>query len=1343
MDWHSSVYGSRSSDSRYRSYSDDADYGTPYGAHTDDDYDDYGEPLVRPSAASSSISNYAAPLVDDAILRKRGGNGYFRAHEVITSNRMHQYTYAINGSLIILTALVTASDIYNSNDYQVTVTVDEDKGDIFASYCTCPAYGRYGRLCKHVIALIMAYDERRDEFSRVASPAEAAKLAQQRPTVRRTSRSLSAFMRQRDEKISAEAKSRQLNLLKEIGDIADAGGTSGGGQTGAVRRMPIGSVSLRLAVQFSDSAGDESGGTIKLRIQVPSRNLSYVVKDINSLLSAVHNQDFVSYGKKLAFIHTRDAFNVRSQVVLDVLDRARTIRNAINDGYDAYYYRKSDAAQMRLSDGEIADLFDAYVDSDETVSYTPSARYFAPEMRAQIVDGDPSLGLAMMRADDAGDTGDVTDHSITAIASGGYLIRHMQCVERFVTGQHATYMICRPLSRAVLAADGLSQDKPSDSIAVAADTVDPQPTAVVSAQTLRAARNDDSSEDIINILRRYGQRAASAASMAPATIYRCDARFAANRDLLTLLCGDDEHASLYVSAADMDTFARTMLPLLVGGERTAEPADDSQTTESVNSSRDDNANQPSGLGIELPPELLRLVRVPCRIAIYLDRDRTGITCDVQARYGDKRYHVFDGIGRTPDDLLRDKDAERLAVEAVLHYFPRPSGSVAFIPDDDDKAIYKLLTEGLPVFHGIGDVYATPAFDGLSAMPRPTVKIGLSVKSGLVEISPIADEIDPGDVPGLLAAYRKRRRFHRLRNGAFVDMRDVDTSAVDEIAADLGLKPAELEAGGVEVPAFEAYYLDHQVDDAGKDASFRAYLDDLRVIDPSRYRVPSALANVLRWYQAEGFRWLNAVCDKGFGGILADEMGLGKTVQLLSFLLARLSESRAAVQPSLIVCPASLVYNWAAESAKFTPDLRVETVAGSKAARRAILDEIRAAQGTAAGSAAADASANTQPVVPDLIITSYDLLRRDIDDYAGLSFFSMTLDEAQYIKNAATKASKSVRSITAAHRFALTGTPIENRLSELWSIIDFLMPGILGSYSHFRERFELPILSGDESAQAKLQAFVGPFILRRLKSQVLKDLPDKIENVITVQLSGEQRKLYAALEQQLRSVILKQKPADFNTGKIQILAQLTKLRQVCCDPRLLYENSAGGDAGVKQSVKQSVSSAKLDAIAELVDSCRDAGRKMLIFSQFTSYLDLIAERLRANGVAYDVITGATPKQRRLELVDQFNRDETPVFLISLKAGNTGLNLTGACVVIHADPWWNAAAQNQATDRAHRIGQTQDVNVYQIVAKDTIEERILNLQRSKTDLATRFVDAASSSTGRSMAALTKDDLLALLA
>ncbi|MDY3125216.1 DEAD/DEAH box helicase, partial [Bifidobacterium mongoliense] len=292
----------------------------------------------------------------------------------------------------------------------------------------------------------------------------------------------------------------------------------------------------------------------------------------------------------------------------------------------------------------------------------------------------------------------------------------------------------------------------------------------------------------------------------------------------------------------------------------------------------------------------------------------------------------------------------------------------------------------------------------------------------------------------------------------------------------------------------------------------------------------------------------------------------------------------------------------------------------------------------------------------------------------------------------------------------------------------------------------PILSGDADVQRKLQAFVRPFILRRLKADVVKDLPDKIENVITVQLEGEQRRLYAALEQRLRASLLKQHDMDFTTGKIQVLAQLTRLRQVCCDPRLLYANADGATTGTDvpggAAARGRMPSAKLDAIEELVSTCQDAGRKMLIFSQFTSYLDLIAQRLRRDEVQYDVITGATPKRRRVELVDQFNRDDTPVFLISLKAGNTGLNLTGACVVVHADPWWNAAAQEQATDRAHRIGQTQDVNVYQVVAKDTIEERIVSLQREKSDLASRFVDSSASTNGASISRLTRDDLLALL-
>lgn len=400
--------------------------------------------------------------------------------------------------------------------------------------------------------------------------------------------------------------------------------------------------------------------------------------------------------------------------------------------------------------------------------------------------------------------------------------------------------------------------------------------------------------------------------------------------------------------------------------------------------------------------------------------------------------------------------------------------------------------------------------------------------------------------------------------------------------------------------------------------------------------------------------------------------------------------------------------------------------------------------------------------PTVLITSYDLLRRDVDDYTAdeRRFNVMALDEAQYIKNHTTKIAKAAKAVAADHRFALTGTPIENRLSELWSIFDFLMPGLLGTYKRFHERYELPISNaravdssteeGRAAAQVnpeaarvshQLQSLVGVFIKRRLKSQVLTDLPDKLETTLTVQLAGEQRKLYAAHEQRLRMQLEHSEEADFNTSKIRILAELTRLRQICCDPRLLYADAKD-------------QSAKLAAIAELVETCVNEGKKALIFSQFTSFLDLIAERFDAQGLHYYTITGSTPKRKRLELVDQFNADDTPAFLISLKAGNTGLNLTGASVVIHADPWWNAAAQDQAADRAHRIGQTEDVNVYQVVAKDTIEERILELQHTKSELARQFTDASpladETVTGTtvfaeapaSIATLTRDDLLDLL-
>jgi SNF2 family DNA or RNA helicase len=473
---------------------------------------------------------------------------------------------------------------------------------------------------------------------------------------------------------------------------------------------------------------------------------------------------------------------------------------------------------------------------------------------------------------------------------------------------------------------------------------------------------------------------------------------------------------------------------------------------------------------------------------------------------------------------------------------------------------------------------------------------------------------------------------------------------------------------------------------------------------------------MREYQIEGYKWLCMLNSVDFGGILADEMGLGKTLQMIAFLLAQKNAGElTANNPALIVCPASLVYNWQTEFARFAPDMRVVAIDGTKAERRVLF---------------ADPAA-------EVYVCSYDIVRIDLEDFSERSLSYAVLDEAQYIKNHTTKTTRAIKRLTAKHRFALTGTPIENRLSEVWSIFDFLMPGFMGTYESFRKRYEADVIGGDEHAIARLHSLVSPFIMRRLKASVLADLPEKMDSTVYVHMPETQRKLYDASEQQLRETLNVQKKKSGSRGvrrgtapseksKIEVLAEITRLRQIALDPCLVFENYKG-DA------------AKADAILELVTQAAESGRKALVFSQFTSYLEILAEKLSKEGRDFYTITGATPKRERVRLVEAFNTDDVGVFLVSLKAGGTGLNLIGASVVIHADPWWNSAAMNQATDRAHRIGQTRDVDVYKVIAKGTIEERILDLQQRKSDLADAII---SESEGIALSSLSTDDLLSLL-
>ena len=577
-------------------------------------------------------------------------------------------------------------------------------------------------------------------------------------------------------------------------------------------------------------------------------------------------------------------------------------------------------------------------------------------------------------------------------------------------------------------------------------------------------------------------------------------------------------------------------------------------------------------------------------------------------------------------------------------------------------------------------------------------MGITRNSGLLDITLQTERLEPGELEGLLSSYRRRRKYYRLKNGDFLELEDNGLSAVAELAEGLELSVEELEEGHIRVPEYRSFYLDQVlrenegIVEVKRSSSYKAFLRSMKNVEDSDYEVPAGLNAELRPYQKFGFRWLMTLGAMGFGGILADDMGLGKTVQAIAYLAAvKENYEGDTTRHSLIICPASLVYNWESEIHRFAPGLTVETVVGGAGSRKEKIRNSRA----------------------DILLTSYDLLKRDVEAYQEALFDTVFIDEAQNIKNHGTQTAKAVKALGCARRFALTGTPIENSLSELWSIFDFLMPGFLGAYKHFREKYEQPVAARqDEVAAERLRRMIRPFILRRLKKEVLKELPDKLEEVVYSRMETAQREIYEARVQKLLDSLSRQSQEEYRVGKLQILAELTHLRQLCCDPSLVYENYDGG-------------AAKVDTCVELVSNAVEAGNKVLLFSQFTSMLDIIRRRLDEAGIGYYILTGSTSKEKRNELVKSFNGDGPPVFLISLKAGGTGLNLTAASIVIHFDPWWNQAAQNQATDRAHRIGQQQVVTVYKLIMKDTLEEKILEMQERKAGLSEEIMADGSIS------------------
>ena len=735
-------------------------------------------------------------------------------------------------------------------------------------------------------------------------------------------------------------------------------------------------------------------------------------------------------------------------------------------------------------------------------------------------------------------------------------------------------------------------------------------------------------------------------------------------------------------------------------------------------------------------------------SFFLDRENGLVTCKALVSYDSIERNLV--LPATSDDGFRDLISESDVTTILKRYFPTSdfeAGLFTCKEDEHEDLVYELLSHGLDELQAFGDVRHTDSFMSISIKRNPGFKVGVSLESNLLDLEISAQDMDPDELMELLNSYRRKKKYYRLKSGEYVSAESEEVENLARLLDDMHINLKSFVDGKMQLPAYRALYLDKMLEDQSgiyehRDRHFKKLIQEFKTISDAEFDLPEGINGHLRKYQRDGYRWLRTLSKYGFGGILADEMGLGKTFQTIALLesyyentgikdeavdqtsgnfIEVLDRTKTVVntdykeqiesgrrtdrKPSLIVVPASLVYNWGEELHRFAPSLNYVLITGSKKERDDIILNIEGF---------------------DVAVTSYDLLKRDIAEYESHSFAIEIIDEAQYIKNHLSQAAKSVKLINADRRFALTGTPIENRLSELWSIFDYLMPGLLYGYDQFRSEFEIPVMRFEEEApMERLRAMVTPFILRRKKADVLKDLPDKLEEIRYARMDEDQKNLYDAQVVKMKMRLEKQTDDEFKKNKIEILAELTRLRQICCDPALCFEDYNKG-------------SCKTDVFMDMIEQVIEGEHKALVFSQFVSMLEILKKCLEKAGIPFYEITGATPKEKRIELVNAFNADSTPVFLISLKAGGTGLNLTGADVVIHYDPWWNLAVQNQATDRAHRIGQRKVVTVFKLIAHGTIEDKIVEMQEKKRALAESILE----SDGISSATLSRDDLLELL-
>ncbi len=667
-------------------------------------------------------------------------------------------------------------------------------------------------------------------------------------------------------------------------------------------------------------------------------------------------------------------------------------------------------------------------------------------------------------------------------------------------------------------------------------------------------------------------------------------------------------------------------------------------------------------------------------SVYLDRNKNAVYARVEFSYGS--YKINPLCPMVPDGiiLVRQKEEEQKLLDSLDEKGFLPYKDLYILKEDE--AVYEFLSQGVKELSGLTEIYYSNTFKSFSVQSagKLSSSVRLLENSELLEMSLSYEAVPKEELKDVFRSLQLKRKYYRLKNGSFIDLTEKETQASLQVLKDLDLEWKEQKETSLYLPKYAAFYLDslfQSIDYASyeKDGRMEALLQEVAHPETKEYAVPEGITTQLRPYQLTGYQWLSTLAGHGLGGILADDMGLGKTLESIVYMKSRPGKLH------FVVCPTSLVYNWEDEFHTFAPEMKVQVISGTPEERQTLLTSTKGI---------------------DVLITSYPLLRRDYEHYQKLGIDSMFIDEAQFIKNSVSQSARSVKAVKAEHRFALTGTPIENSLSELWSIFDYIMPGYLLTYHKFSEKYEKPIIREEKKEELeKLTARIRPFILRRMKKDVLTELPDKLETRMITEMEEEQRMIYLSYMENIRESLDKQ-------SQMQILSALTRLRQICCHPSTFVENYTG-------------SSGKLELLMEQLPGILENGHRVLIFSQFTAMLSIIGKRLEEAGISYFYLEGATKPEERIHMVSRFNQGEKEVFLISLKAGGTGINLTGADTVIHYDPWWNPAVEEQATDRVYRIGQTNTVHVIRLITKDSIEEKINKLQERKKQLSESVIEA----------------------